>query len=257
MWLTMSLNWKEFLFLLLFLIIPCQIMAATKPLFSGQPEFDELNPTVLESIIFQNTDPSHGTVYQYISKVVGTGQIYSRYQITRLSEQGQLTRYTTTEIPPDASVPEIVGNGIGYGGIVALAYEKLFAIKAKRDRWNDFYKKYEIISIDHIQGRLFPLKVGNQLTFNYTAWQKTKESKQLLNGKIKYAVLAHYAHYRLSHHAVPGGVYVIRMWRSTQYQPQLLPIYQYDFSTGLNWYVVAKYWVNGKLLGVYHLVNWK
>ena len=249
-----SIKMKKIIILLLF--ISCQISANPKPLFNGAPEFNKLNPDVLTSIIFQNAPSSTGTIFNYVA-YEGDHTPYSRYQITRVATHKNITHYITIELPPEGSIPEVKGNGIGYGGIVTLAYEKEQTKRAARNNWNYFYKKYEIVSIDRVQGKLFPLHDGNQLSFHFVAQEKTHVGKKLYNGEIVYKVLRHFNHYNLSKNPVPGTVYVIRMYRGGQENPQLVPAYEYYFSENLGWYIVAKYYVRNKLFAVYHLINWK
>lgn len=240
------------------LLIPFVIFAKQKTLFTGPLDFSELSSDIVYSHIFKNAPQTTGSQFNYMSVETPSQMTYSKYHIGVESHFHKLSQYQTIEMPPDDTVPQVRGDGIGYGGIVSLAYEKGQTAKVNppRSKWGDFYKKFEIVKITDVSGKLFPLKVGNQLSFDYTAYVKTYSGMQEEQGEYVYQVVRKQQGYQGSENPVIGPVYVIKLMRKTRSQPALEPMNEYYFSTKLGWYVQATYYRQGQAVVVYRLVNW-
>jgi len=188
------------------------------------------------------------------------------------SLQKTITRYQTIEVPFNHEpllkrqlTPGIHQVGIGYGGIFSLEYLKLSTDVPLHDdpNYGQFYKKYEITQISDIHGRLFPLEVGNSLSFHYTdLFQSDWKGGSLLpdrmrHGKMVYHVVKKMKGFPESQPAVPGDVYEIDVSYSIDPSDQLYPLNTYYFSTALGWYVMATYFQGNQPVVSYRLVSWR
>lgn len=225
---------------------------------SGPVDFTQMNPNVLYSKIFAAAPSTNASVFSYQSTEFSPQIPYSQYQITVVNHLNQLSHYKTTEHPVDAPVPLVAGEGIGFGGIVSLAYEKsqVRSVYPERPKWAKFYKKFEIISVKNVEGNLFPLKVGNQLSFDYVANVKTGNYTWQEHGEYLYQVVKKLMGYKGPTNPVRGPVYVIKLSRKTQSDSFFMPMNEYYFSTQLGWYVQAKYYREGQVVVTYRLTNW-
>lgn len=179
---------------------------------------------------------------------------YSAYQITPLNTVSRLTRYTTREVMPgrdfqtQTGLPNATGNGIGYGGIISLAYIKT----GKLAHYPNFYHYFFIYHISNIKGHLFPLQVGNQIKFHYQANEQDHDQYhvQQVQGEMQYKVVKvlHYQH-------IPGEVFEIKFLQSKNGNKLGLKNIYY-FSPTLGWYVMAEYFSNNKLLVRYDTKIW-
>lgn len=244
--------------------------AENNKLYLGQPEIDKVPVSITHNSLFNGAPMPKVRVLTYESTELSTANKFSRYQIQLLDTQGYITRYRTREVDPrnkgffmPDGTPYIRGNGVGYGGIFMLAYQKWHGLTNKEFDPKDFYKKYLMTSMSDVKGKLFPLAVGNRLSFHYTEISKNKRPGDDAmpdtydSGTMVYQVISHLKGYKRSFNPVPGDIYVIRVSKTTQEDPRLVPQYEYFFSPYLGWYIAARYYQGGKPVAVYRLVNWQ
>lgn len=243
-------------FLVFLLVAP--VLARPYTLFREPLGFTHLSKEVLYSKIFYKAQTPNVKVLNYLSTEKPSNKSYSRYQIRVVNHLRQLSYYQTIEVPVDNNVPEVRGEGIGFGGIVSLAYQKgqTKSVNPPRPHWPNFIKKFQIFKITNISGKLFPLKVGNKLILHYAASMQTKQNSSQESGEYIYDVISKRIGYQGPGIAVPGPVYVIKLSKKTNSNSLLMPMNVYWFSTKLNWYVQAQYFSRGKVVAVYKLLNW-
>ena len=250
---------KRILCCFVFVLLPIiTVFAAYNSLFTEPMDFTKVSSGVLHSKIFRGAQNSQASVFSYLSIEMPSCESYSRYQITVINHLRQLSYYQTIEMPVDNDVPEVRGEGIGFGGIVSLAYQKgqTKDVNPPRPGWPTFTKEFKIMKITNVSGKLFPLKVGNELIFNYMAMVQTKQGSYQENGEYVYDVVGKRMGYQGAGIAVPGPIYVIKLSRKLDSNPLLMPMNEYLFSTYLNWYVEAKYFYQGKVGAIYKLAGW-
>ena len=107
------------------------------------------------------------------------------------------------------SVTCIIGNDVGVPGIVSLVH---FTTKQQPPQQIQFRKV--VRRLDHVNGKLFPLDKGNELSFNIVfAYQTTQGSTnstaQELSWSYKFRIVEHYDGYTMANRTIPGKVYVI------------------------------------------------
>jgi hypothetical protein len=238
-------------------------------LYPEEPEFSVLPQEIVSSSAYANAPKPHVTMLTYESKDLAKDEKFSRYQIHLLASDKTLTRYRTREVDYrdpgfflKEGTPIIRGEGVGYGGMFMLAYMKWHSIIGKKLTDKNYYKKYRMTDMKNIQGHLFPLAVGNQLTFNYRDISQNKRSQSNQadaqeNGKMIYQVIDHQVGFQGVEKKVPGDIYLVKVSKMTDRNPQQTTLYEYYFSTSLGWYVGARYYKNNQPVAFYQLVTWE
>jgi hypothetical protein len=240
------------LFALIFSLETTQCLAANADLYTGLPQFQKIPLSIKNSSLFKDAYLPDIKMLEYESTEIPSNAKYSKYQIHLRTTENKLAQYKTIELTGKDN--RLFGQGIGYGGIFSMQYFK----KGDLDRHKKYYKKYQWREISHIEGHLFPLKVGNRLSFDYKEAYKDAEQDEPItgNGKIVYEVTDVIHDYKNNFTAVPGNVYVIKFSKSTKENPRLVPQNIYHFSDKLGWYIYAKYFFAGKPLVEYKITNW-
>lgn len=234
------------------------------PIFVGPPQFTAMHRQVVTEPILQNAPYPRVAILNYEAIDLGTKTHYSDYQIRLIGFKGKLTKYKTVElhngtvVRPTTGAIATNGLGIGYGGILSLVSQKIRNFVDKRD----YYKKYEVAALGPPMGILFPLAVGNRMSFPYTDLMQYTEndfsrSAQVNSGTMVYEVVAHYHNFAPINRIVPGDVYVIRYSKNTQDDLNQVPQVEYYYSTVLGWYVIAQYFDKGKPVVQYRLRDWR
>ena len=133
--------------------------------------------------------------------------------IVNLKEQGQQIAVTKTEyfiIQPNGRVlKQVTDVDVGVPGIFSLVHLTTKQQPPQQIQFRKVARRF-----DNINGRLFPLDKGNQLSFNIVfAYQATQGSKnntaQELIWSYKFRIVEHYEGYTLPNRTIPGKVYVI------------------------------------------------
>jgi len=259
----------SFLFIFLSLLFSFSAIStvhhgADQQLYAGLPRFTKLPASIIHSHIFRRAHLPNVAVLSYESEDLTHHLAFSQYQIRPIYRLGKLSEYQTREVTfkngglkMRGRAPTLYGNGVGYGGIFMFAYRK----SGQLNRGHDYYIKYEMTSISHVRGKLFPLAVGNRLSFHYTdlmTKSRRSERAQFVDaGKMVYQVIARYRRYQGSRNPVPGPIYAIKVSKTTEKNSGLVPQYVYYFSPKLGWYIQADYYSKGKHMATYRLVNWK
>ena len=194
-------------------------------------------------------------ILHYQAYDISSNKFYSNYQVTRDRTDNNFSQYHTVENIRDNGIAH--GYGLGYGGIFSIIYLKQGDIP-NAPHW---YKKYRWTTISNLQGQLFPLHVGNQLTFNYHEQVKYVPGKNNLSdeengGKIVYEIIGHQNGYQNGSLTVPGDIYIVRFSKSSNNGSMQIQN-DYYFSTYLGWYVQAAYYFDNKAMAVYKMTSWE
>lgn len=221
-------------------------------MFSGAPRYSDLDQSIRNSTLFNNAPKPHVSLLNYQSYQTSNHNKYSNYQIRLYKTKEKLTEYRTTEIT--GANNRLHGFGIGYGGIISIAYMK----RGNLARHHHYYIHYQWTKMSDVQGHLFPLKVGNRLSFHYQDLVRTQpgQTPRANNGIIVYQVTGKMKGYNSGLTVVPGEVYVIKFSKTTRQHPRLETQNIYYFSQRLGWYVFAKYFFNNKEQAEYRLASY-
>jgi len=229
-------------------------------MFSGSPRYADLDASIQNSPIFKNAPAPHVTVLDYESHNLSRRAKYARYsnyQIRLKKTTSKLTEYRTTE--KTGTNNRLYGFGIGYGGIISIAYLKK-GVLAKQP---NYFIRYQWTHISDVKGHLFPLKVGNRLSFHYRSLERHRRGQRAQpdSGRIIYQVTAKMNGYQSDSKrgltTVPGAVFVIKYSKTTRRHRRLTPQNIYYFSQKLGWYVYAKYYFSNRAKVEYRVVNFR
>lgn len=250
---------------LLALIAP--LAHADTQMYAGEPEIAKLIPAIKNTQLFAAAPTPTEKQSTLLSHFADSKQPYSQYVIQPLQTIGTTTKYKTTEtIPSGSEFPNVApgqtiivnGRGISLGGIF-WPLEKMTARNDQGQRV--YYNKIDIHSFKYISGNLFPLKVGNDLKFDFsrTHIQMIGDKKTVINdhGVMEYKVVAEYHNYPESKEAVPGQIFTIQVWEQTNIHPQKYLTDIYDYAPALGWYITDRYFnPSNKHLMTYRLNSW-
>jgi hypothetical protein len=218
--------------------------------YPGNPSKDKLSPALKQSSLMQQAPKVHVkrlTLTSHDSQ----GHYYSTYVIQPQKQWPPISHYKTREtIKPGGRFPGVkqsqqavvYGQGVSFGGIF-WPLEKMALTNSKGQQV--YYNKIDIYSVSHISGQLFPLKVDNTLRFHFQRIHVRCFKKQCQRshdqGIIVYKVVKKRPHYAYSSVKIPGAIYRIEVWESTQQHPQWYLTDIYDYAPQLGWYVSDRY----------------
>jgi hypothetical protein len=241
---------------------------AETTLFQGEPDVSKLTPSVKDSTLFVNAPTRSDKQTNLVSRAAGTNQYYSHYQMNPTETNGFVTKYWTVEdVKQGDGFPGISqgdsatihGRGISYGGI----FWPLELMTANNKLGQQvYYNKVDIDSIKYISGNLFPLQVGNDLKFYFTRTHQRilgdNNNVERDQGVMEFRVVKKFEGYPYSKTSVPGDIYTIEVWETTNNHPAKYLTDIYDYSNYFGWYITDRYYdVNNQLLATYHLQDWK
>ena len=235
-------------------------------MYSGEPAFNKLTPEVAATTLFDQAPKRTAIQTNLASLIAGTNLYYSHYQMNPQQTQSFMTKYYTNEWVKDASgfglpagTPLLVhGRGISFGGIF-WPLEMMTATNAQGKQI--YFNKVNIYELKNPSGQLFPLKVGNDLKFDFARTHVRTINGQTTtindHGVMEYKVVAVQDGYANSKNPLPGKVYTIQIWESTNVHPQKYLTDIYDYSESLGWYVEDNYYSqSNQNLITYRLYNW-
>lgn len=226
-----------------------------------------LNNFVAKSTLFIDSQgpTDRKTVLYSIS--ASTGKHYSIYTMHPEKTIGKVTEYRTTEHVANGSgfagkgnTQELIvhGKGLSLGGI----FWPKESMKAYNSIGQIIYDNHiDITAIKPISGKLFPMHVGAELKFEFKrTHSRLFEGRTTVTheiGTMTYKVVKEIHHFSYSTKKIPGPIYEIQVWESTNLHPKpyLTDIYQY--SNGFHWYISDKYFTQqNKLIAWYRVRHW-
>lgn len=196
-----------------------------------------------------------------------SGLHYSIYTMQPLASFGKVTQYKTTEQVQDGSRFSgiskwegvvVHGQGLSLGGI----FWPKESMVASAPNGNVIYDNHiDITAIKPISGNLFPMHVGSELKFEF---QRTHS--RMLAGKttvthetgiMTYKVIREITHFSFSDKPIPGPIYQIQVWETTNLHPKPYLTDIYDYSNGFHWYVADKYFTTSNVpYAFYRVKTW-
>lgn len=199
---------------------------------------------------------------------VPSGLHYSIYTMHPLTTIGKVTHYKTTEQIQDGrrfpAIPKwqgvvVHGQGLSLGGIF-WPKESMIAHAPTGKLVYD--NRIDITAIKPISGNLFPMQVGNELQFAF----KRTHSRMVGNkttvthetGIMTYKVVKQLNHFSFSDKTIPGPIYQIQVWETTNLHPKPYLTDIYDYSDSFHWYVADKYFTtSNRPYAFYRVKMWK
>lgn len=202
--------------------------------------------------LLQHAPNPHAKQFNY-QQINATSDNPEGYQIDLAATKNKLTHYA---ISNNLNQPFIKTISVGYGGFLILS-QHLVGMQNSR---NKYYRDHYFESINDVKGKLFPMKVGNKLQFDYSeiitnAANKQKHTQQT-NGRITYQVVGHNNSYHFKDLIVPGKIYIIKRSQSINDAPAKTDSIYY-YSPYLGWYVKVEYFINGQPGPIYSLSSYK
>lgn len=228
---------------------------------------ESLNRFVQQTGLFKEAHiPTMKQTEQY-SIHATTGRHYSIYTMQPQLKINKVTQYNTIEHVVDGSgfpgIPEgasaiVYGQGLSLGGI--------FWPKESMRVYDPAHKliydnQIDITAIKPLSGNLFPMHVGAELQF---AFQRThlrlfgrKTTVTHDTGIMTYKVVKEIKKFNFSRKTIPGPIYEIEVWESTNLHPRVYLTDIYQYSDGFHWYISDKYYTeDNRLLAWYRVKNW-
>lgn len=176
---------------------------------------------------------------------------YSIYTMQPLAFFGKVTQYKTTEQVEDGSrFPGISkwdsvvvhGKGLSLGGIF---WPKESMIARAPDGTVVYDNKIDITAIKPISGNLFPMHVGSELQFEFKRTHSRMFGNQTTltheTGIMTYKVVSQITNFTFSDKPIPGPIYEIEVWETTNLHPKPYLTDIYYYSDGFHWYVADRY----------------
>jgi hypothetical protein len=121
-------------------------------------------------------------------------------------------------------------------------------------------RRYEVTRISEYTGSLFPLKVGNELTFSYTALHQSLPNRKdyadvRYQNHMRYSVLSVNKAFRINDKTVPGNVYLIEGEKSGDGDGGISRR-DYYYSDALGWVVMEVEYDEGTPAFVMGMTEW-
>ena len=241
--------------------------ADREQLFRGKASFGKLVPAVRQSPLVTYCRPATVDSVDYgIRQFPATAA--SGRQSLLVTERVQgitgMTASATGEIP--MGLPGIDdwensrGQIVSCGGLLTLAFSEVLSggndslrcddpLAINGARLGSPNRRYALTQVSDYSGELFPLRVGNVLSFGYTAllrsWSgQTVCSERRFRMQTQYTVLSANDKFAINGRPVPGRVYLVeRTLTDTDSGERVLRDYYY--SADLGWVVMAVDYVDG------------
>lgn len=227
----------------------CATSQTTSP--QKQDDFD-LASSILDSQAFAKA-PLPRVKNLHYQALDSSGQASSDLIINLMQTKNRITKYQTEESSPNKKVE---GISIACGGLAPFTVERQTTI-LNQPKQNPSISKFKILKIDQISGNLFPLKVGNSLSFHFVAMHQTdNQPEHVYDGLATYNVVSVKDNLILNGQNVPGETYKIQYSEAVGQSPLQIHA-EYLFSPRLGWFVQASLFKSGALSKNYQLVDAK
>lgn len=258
---------KRFIYFCLILVAPTFALAAVGWINLNPVTPNSLNQFVKETGLFKKSqNPSMKKTVLY-SISAATGQHYSIYTMQPLQFYNKVTKYKTTEQVSDGSgFPGIAkgqaaivhGLGLSLGGIFWPKEQMLVYASNGKVIYNN---QIDITAVKPVSGHLFPLAVGNVLKFDFKRTHSRKLGKKTTVtheiGEMTYKVIAKTHGFSYSNKKIPGTIYEIEVWETTNLHPTPYLTDIYEYSNSFHWYISDKYFTkHNQLIAWYRVKTW-
>lgn len=218
-----------------------------------QNDFD-IAPSILDSQAFSKAPLPRVKNLHYQALDVAAGQPYSSLNINLMQTKNRITKYQTDESFPNK---EIKGTSIAPGGMAPFTVQRQTIILNPPNKVPPIISQFKVLKIDQISGNLFPLKVGNTLSFHFVAvHQVNNQPSHTYDGLASYNVVSVKDNLILNGQNVPGEIYKIQYSEAIGQAPMERHA-EYLFSPKLGWFVQATLFKNGVFFRCYQLVDAK
>ncbi len=201
------------------------------------------------------------------SQDITNKQHYSVYTMEPLAIYGKVTKYKTTEQVEQGSrfpgIPQghkatVHGRGLSLGGLFWPKENMLIYAPNGKLIYDN---KVDITAIKPLSGHLFPLKVGNVLKFDFKRiHSRMMDGNTVVEhdvGIMTYKVINKFNHFDFSNKKIPGPIYEVEVWESTNNHPTPYLTDIYEYSNGFHWYISDKYFTkSNKLIAWYRVKTW-
>lgn len=241
--------------------------ADLEQLFRGKASFRKLVPAVRQSPLVTYCQPSTVDSVDY-----GIRQFPATTAIARQSLQ--VTEHVQGITGVTASATGMVPMGlpgiddwanshgqiVSCGGLLTLAFSEMVSGGHDSLRCDDPLaingarpgspnRRYALTQVSHYTGELFPLRVGNELSFDYTALLRAWSGQTACAGRrfgmqAQYSVLSANDKFAINGRPIPGRVYLIER-TLTDTESGEREQRDYYYSAALGWVVMAVDYVDG------------
>jgi hypothetical protein len=266
---------KRFLLINFTIILFAIILPLSAAADSLNSQWIQLSPTTPESLnkfinktgLFAKAKAPTAKKTILHSIEIDTNSHYSVYTMQPLAVYGKVTQYKTTEhinegsrFPgiPIGHMATVHGKGLSLGGIFWPKENMVVYAPSGKLIYDN---RIDVTAIKPVSGHLFPLQVGNILKFDFKRIHSRmiggKTTVKNETGVMTYKVTRKFNNFNFSSKKIPGPIYEIEVWESTNYQrkPYLTDIYEY--SNGFHWYISDKYFTKrNKLIAWYRVKTW-
>lgn len=225
----------------------CVPSEPVKPIPLSEQPLD-ISSSITDSHQFDLTPFPRTKILRYEMTQVNNPGDNSVMEINLIRTKNHITEYETTQ---NINQLSIKGKNIAFGGIAPFKIEKQRWLQDKLVSASG----YRIASINNVAGRLFPLKVGNQMSYGFTAnYSRNGQVTLTKQSTAMFEVVGHMNNFTNGSITVPGDVYVIR-YSEADSNGVLQQKAEYEFSTGLGWVVQMTEYQNNQPSRVYNLID--
>lgn len=240
------------------ILVGCANMEQQKK--TDNPNELNISSSIKESHVFDTGPLPRSKVFRYQSFASDTNVAYSSLEINLQRTINRITEYQTTE---QSGNTVIKGDSIGYGGMAPFTVLKQKTLQDPQQKKTTTISQqnYKVLNIDQVSGKLFPLQVGNQLSYAFKAIFNNNQAKNtLIQGMAKFEVTGKNSNLILNQNPpdanIPlGDVFIITYSEALNNQAWK-PRAQYYFSPKLGWFIqVTEYNNEGLPKRIYKLTQ--
>lgn len=249
-------------------------------IFRGEPDYAKLEPSVQVSPLLQECPPpAFGLIrFDLVNQGVESPYGAEKYNVSSLDHGLVLLEMSSSSSKPAGllgirGTPSSSGVLLSCGGLFNLAFREELAQTGvpltmgpldllgltQPERVNVIRpnRRFEVINISGLNGRLFPLAIGNELVFSYTS---LVQDRPTTNGYADYKythanrmrVTDRYESFVVNGNTVQGAVYRIHLDDATATDSMT----DFFFSETIGWPVRIDYFKDGKLSHSKVLASW-
>jgi hypothetical protein len=248
-------------------------------IFRGAAGIDKLAPAVRRSLLLMHCpSPAIGAIEYGFRQFPGKAklggeslQVSERTQgITALTVAGE--GYRPMGLPGIDDWAVSRGRVVSCGGLFTLAFSETQSVREGVPECIDAAKatgsypprpnrRYAVMQVSEYTGGLFPLQVGKELTYTYSALSRSWSGQtgcvdRHIHRRARYTVLGVNDNFTINGRPVPGRVYLIERILSDE-ADDTGTTRDYYFSEALGWVVMEAEYTNGIPGTIREMTKWQ
>jgi hypothetical protein len=207
--------------------------------------------TIIDSHAFDEAPVPRTKALHYQATSVATNQVVASLDINLQRTMNRITQYQATRKEGPSTFQS---DSISVSGLAPFTeMQQKITLMEKGSQISA--SQYKVLDINQVEGNLFPLKVGNTLSYHFNAIKASEQvKKHAIEGSALFEVTNKLVGFTYGGNIIPGNIYTIRYSEARGGMPLEVRA-QYMLSEKLGWFVQATEYKSGIPTRIYNLVD--